>query len=157
VTLRNREHAPDFTLRDQHGRPHSLGSLLGERPALVVFFPYAFSGLCTGELRDLRDHAGRIDAAGAELYTVSCDSVFSLRVFADQEAIAFPLLSDFWPHGATARAYDAFDEEHGCPTRSTFLVDRDGLVRWSVHNVMREARSVEEYLDALDRLQASPA
>ena len=149
MSLQIGDAAPDFTLRDQHGRRHSLASLQGERAAVVVFFPFAFSGVCTGELRDLRDQAGRIADAGAQLLGISCDPMFSLRVFADQDGLEFPLLSDFWPHGEVASAYGAFDREHGCPTRSTFVVDREGVVRWSVHNPMGEARSVEDYLRAL--------
>jgi len=154
MSLQTGDAAPDFTLRDQHGRRRSLASLRGERAAVLVFFPFAFSGVCTGELRDLRDQAHRIADAGAELLGISCDPMFSLRVFADQDGLEFPLLSDFWPHGEVASAYGAFDGEHGCPTRSTFVVDRDGVVRWSVHNPMGEARSVEDYLRALGALQA---
>jgi peroxiredoxin len=154
MSLQIGDAAPDFTLRDQHGRRHSLASLQGERAAVLVFFPFAFSGVCTGELRDLRDHAGRIADAGAELLGISCDPMFSLRVFADQDGLEFPLLSDFWPHGEVASAYGAFDDEHGCPTRSTFVVDRAGVVRWSVDNPMGEARSVDDYLRALGALTA---
>jgi peroxiredoxin len=154
MSLQIGDAAPDFTLRDQHGRRHSLASLHGRRAAVLVFFPFAFSGVCTGELRDLRDRAGRIADAGAELLGISCDPMFSLRVFADQDGLEFPLLSDFWPHGEVASAYGAFDGEHGCPTRSTFVLDRDGAVRWSVHNPMGEARSVEDYLRELEALRA---
>ncbi|HSE08287.1 MAG TPA: peroxiredoxin [Nocardioidaceae bacterium] len=144
--------APDFTLRDQHGRRHSLGSLRGERAAVLVFYPFAFSGVCTGELHELREHAGRFDEAGAELLAISCDPMFTLRVFADQDGLKFPLLSDFWPHGEVASAYGVFDAEHGCPTRSTFVVDKQGAVRWSVHNPMGEARDVADYLGQLEAL-----
>ena len=154
MTLHTGDLAPDFTLRDQHGRRHSLGALRGERAAVLVFFPFAFSGVCTGELRELRDDARRIADAGAELLGISCDPMFSLRVFADRDGLEFPLLSDFWPHGEVASAYGAFDVDHGCPTRSTFVVDQDGLVRWSVENPMGEARSIDEYVHALEALRA---
>lgn len=147
--------APDFTLSDQHGQRVTLSTLVADRAVLIAFYPFAFSGVCTGELRDLRDHADRIAAAGAELMTISCDPMFALRVFADQDGLQFPLLSDFWPHGEVSRAYDAFDEQHGCPTRSTFVVDRDGVLRWSVRNPMGEARSLDDYVAALDQLHAS--
>jgi peroxiredoxin len=146
--------APDFNLRDQHGRRHSLGSLRGERPAVLVFYPFAFSGVCTGELHELREHADRIADAGAELLALSCDPMFTLRVFADRDGLDFPLLSDFWPHGDVASAYGAFDPEHGCATRSTFVVDRQGIVRWSVHNPMGEPRNVADYLRQLEALRA---
>ena len=143
--------APDFTLRDQHGRPVTLSGLRG-RPVVLVFYPFAFSRVCTGELRGLRDQAGRFEAAGAHLLGLSCDPMYALRVFADTEGVEFPLLADFWPHGAVAAAYGVLDRERGCPTRSTFVVDRDGLVRWSVHNEMAEARDVDEYLRVLATL-----
>lgn len=138
--------APDFTLRDQHGSPTSLDEFRG-RALLVVFYPFAFSGVCTGELQDLRDGgAARLAEVGAAVVAVSCDPMFALRVFADRDGLELPLLSDFWPHGEVARAYGAFDEGRGCPTRSTFLVDADGRVRWSVHNPMGEARDIDAYV-----------
>jgi peroxiredoxin len=152
VSLSIGDAAPDFTLRDQHGRRRSLSALRGERSVVLVFFPFAFSGVCTGELRDLREQAHRIAGAGAELLAVSCDPMFALRVFADQDGLEFPLLSDFWPHGEVASSYGAFDSEHGCPTRSSFVIDADGLLRWSVHNAMGEARSVDDYVRSLEAL-----
>ena len=155
MALRIGDAVPDFSLRDQHGQRWSLTALRGEGPVLLVFFPFAFSGVCTGELRELREHKDRIARAGAQLLAVSCDPMFSLRVFADQDGLGFPLLSDFWPHGEVAKAYDAFDAQHGCPTRASFVIDAHGLLRWSVHNPMGEARSVDDYLDALDQLPAA--
>lgn len=155
MTLRVGDPAPDFTLRDQHGRRRSLASAHGGRPLVLVFFPFAFSGVCTGELRELREQTGRIEEAGADLVAVSCDPMFAMRVFADQDGLEFPLLSDFWPHGEVASTYDAFDSEHGCPTRSTFVIDAEGIVRWSVHNAMGEARSVDDYVRALEAISAS--
>jgi len=155
VTLGVGDPAPDFTLRDQHGGRRSLASAGGSRPLVLVFFPFAFSGVCTGELRDLREQTGRIEEAGADLVAVSCDPMFALRVFADRDGLEFPLLSDFWPHGEVASAYDAFDSEHGCPTRSTFVIDAEGIVRWSVHNAMGEARSVDDYVRALEAISTS--
>lgn len=134
--------APDFTLRDQHGRGVTLSASRGQRGVLLVFFPFAFSGVCTGELHQLRDNAARIAEAGAELLAVSCDPMFALRVQADRDGLEFPLLSDFWPHGEVAASYGVLDAERGCPTRSSFLIDRAGVLRWSLHNPMGEARDV---------------
>lgn len=138
--------APHFTLRDQHGRPTSLDEFRG-RALLVVFYPFAFSGVCTGELHGLRDGgAAGLAEVGAAVVAVSCDPMFALRVFADRDGLELPLLSDFWPHGEVARAYGAFDDGRGCPTRSTFLVDADGRLRWSLHNPMVEARDFDAYV-----------
>jgi peroxiredoxin len=155
MTPRIGDPAPDFTLRDQHGRRTSLGDFRGERPVVVMFYPFAFSGVCTGELHELRDHGSRLTDAGATLLAVSCDPMFALRVFADQDRLEFPLLSDFWPHGAVAQEYGAFDPDHGCPTRSTFIVDADGVLRWQVHNPMGEARSLDDYVRAIGSLRGA--
>lgn len=148
------DRAPDFELRDQHGRRVTLSSYAGNRAVVVVFFPFAFTSVCSGELRVLREHRARFDSDDVALLAVSCDPMYALRVFDDQEDLGFPLLSDFWPHGAVARAYGVLDEVRGCPRRSTFVVDRDGTLRWSVHNAMGDARDVEEYARALEGLAA---
>ena len=146
MSLREGDLVPDFALRDQHGREASMSGLRG-RPVVVVFYPFAFSGVCTGELQDLRDGgAARLAEHGATVLAISCDPMFALRVFADRDRLGFPLLSDFWPHGSAARAYGAFDDELGCPTRSSFVVDGEGRLRWSVHNAMGQARRTDDYV-----------
>ena len=136
---------PDFTLRDQHGQSVSLSSFRGEKAVVLVFYPFAFSRVCTGELCQIRDQLPQFASGDFQVLAVSCDPMFSLRAFADHDRLEFPLLSDFWPHGAVSREYGVFDEEHGCSKRSTFIVDRDGVLRWSVHNAMPDARDLEEH------------
>jgi peroxiredoxin len=131
--------APPLALRDQHGATVDLASYRGTAVA-VVFYPYAFSRVCTGELDAIRDDLGSFQSSGSAVLAVSCDPVFSLRAYAESERLSFPLLSDFWPHGEVARAYGVFDEAAGCARRSTFVVDGAGVVRWSVHNPVGEAR-----------------
>lgn len=126
--------APDFTLRDQFGQDVSLASYRGEKAVGIVFFPFAFSGVCTGEMAGLRDRLAELMTFGSEVVAVSCDPVYSLRAFADADGLNFPLLSDFWPHGAVSRAYGVFNEAKGCPRRSSYVVDAAGVVRWSVHS-----------------------
>jgi peroxiredoxin len=155
MTLAVGDRAPDFSLRDQHGRGWSLGSVQEGRAAVLVFFPFAFSGVCTGELVTLRDEARRVVDAGGEVLAISCDPMFALRVFADRDGLDFPLLSDFWPHGEVASAYGVLDRERGCPMRSTFVVDTDGTVGWTVHHPMGEARTVDDYVAALADLRRS--
>jgi mycoredoxin-dependent peroxiredoxin len=155
MTLGVGERAPDFTLRDQHGRPWSLAAARGEHAVALVFFPFAFTGVCTGELRELRDNADRLARTGAEVLAISCDSMFSLRVMADQDRLEMRLLSDFWPHGEVAAAFGVLDGERGCATRSTFVVDREGTVAWSVHSAMGEARSLDDLVHALEALNAA--
>jgi peroxiredoxin len=143
--------APDFSLRDQHGAPTSLSALRG-RAALVVFYPFAFSGVCTGELTGLRDDLDSFQNDAVQLLAISCDPVFSLRAWADEQGFDFPLLSDFWPHGATAATYGVFDASSGRADRGTFLVDQAGVVRWSVVNDPGQARDLDAYRTAIAAL-----
>ncbi|MFT4298610.1 MAG: peroxiredoxin [Aeromicrobium sp.] len=145
------QQAPDFTLKNQHGEEVTLSSLRG-KPVVVVFYPFAFTGVCTGELCELRDNLADLTADGAEILAISCDSPFTLRVFADREGYAFSLLSDHWPHGATAQAYGVFNEQVGAAVRGTFVLDAEGVVRWKVENGLPDARSLEDYRSALAAL-----
>ena len=146
------EPAPDLTLPDHEGQSFTLSQLRGHSAALLVFYPFAFSGTCTGELCALRDDIGAFRAAGVQVVGVSCDPRAALAAWAAQEGFDFPLLSDFWPHGEVARRYGVFFEPAGMATRGTFLVDRDGLLRWSVVNGPGEARDLDAYREALTRL-----
>ncbi|NCT90107.1 peroxiredoxin [Cellulomonas sp. APG4] len=143
--------APDLTLPDVHGTPVSLADLRGT-PVTLVFYPFAFSGICTGELCELRDSLEDFEAAGARLLAVSCDPVPALRAWSEQQGFGFDLLSDFWPHGQAARAYGVFDEQKGLAVRGSFLIDADGIVRWSVVNPPGQARALGDYRAALAAL-----
>ena len=135
--------APDFTLRDQHGQEVTLSQLHGT-PVVLLFYPFAFSRVCSGELRSIRDDHPALAREGIHLLGLSCDPMFALRAFAEAERLTVPLLSDFWPHGEVARQYGVLDEQRGCARRSTFVVDAAGTVRWSVHNPMPDARDLDE-------------
>jgi peroxiredoxin len=141
--------APDFTLRDQFGQDITLSSYRGTKAVAIFFIPFAFSGVCTGEMGGIRDRLSEFLTFDTEVLAISCDPVYSLRAFADQDGLNFPVLSDFWPHGEVARAFDVFDEARGCPRRSSYVVDRAGRVRWSVHNAMPEGRDLDEHLRQL--------
>jgi peroxiredoxin len=141
--------APEFSLRDQHGQVQTLAARREMRNVLVVFYPFAFTGVCTGELRALSDNASTWASLNTDVLAVSCDSVPSLRAFADQENLELPLLSDFWPHGAVASMYGAFDDTLGAAGRSTFVIDRAGIIRWSVRTAIADARDISDYLSSL--------
>lgn len=143
--------APDFTLPSSSGAPVTLSALRGT-PVVLVFFPFAFSGTCTGELCELRDNIEAFDEAGVALLGISCDPAHSLRAFAQAEGYQFQLLSDFWPHGAVSRAYGVFDEAGGLANRGSFLVDAGGILRWSVVNPRTQARPLAAYRAALATL-----
>ncbi|MER5963284.1 peroxiredoxin [Streptomyces sp. NPDC002057] len=144
--------APDFELRDNHGRTVRLSGFRDEKNVVLLFYPFAFTGVCAGELGELRDNLPAFVNDDTQLLAVSNDSIHTLRVFAEQESLEFPLLSDFWPHGEASRAYGVLDEEKGCAVRGTFIIDKDGVVRWTVVNALPDARDLGEYLKALDAL-----
>ena len=149
MALRPGDPAPDFTLPDTHGTPVHLADVLTDGPVLVVFYPFAFSGICTGELCELRDNIEEFETAGVRLLAVSTDPVYALKAWQQQEGFGFDLLSDFWPHGDVARAYGVLDEERGHALRGSYLIDADGVVRWAVVNPRGQRRDLEAYRAAL--------
>ena len=152
MTLSVGQAAPDFTLPNQFGEQVSLASFKGQKNVVVVFIPFAFTGTCTGELCALRDNLSVFENENVQLLAVSCDSMFTQKVFATQEGYTFPVLSDFWPHGEVAKSYGIFDEARGCALRGTFIIDKEGIVRWQVVNGLGDARNLEEYKAALATL-----
>ena len=143
------DEAPDFTLRDQFGQDVRLGDFRGRKAVALMFFPFAFSGVCTGELSGVRDRLADFLSFDTEVLAISCDAVYSLRSFAEAEGLNFPLLSDYWPHGQVSSAYEVFDATKGAPRRSSYVVDREGRLRWSVHNANPDGRDLEEHLREL--------
>lgn len=152
MTIPVGEQAPDFELKDNHGAPVRLSDFRGQKNVVLLFYPFAFTGVCTGELSEIRDRLEQFAERDAEVLAVSNDSMHTLRVFGEQEDLPFPLLSDFWPHGNVSRAYGVFDEDKGCAVRGTFVIDKQGVVRRTVTSGMAEARDPGEYLAALDTL-----
>ena len=143
------QQAPDFELKDQHGTPVKLSGFQGRKNVVLVFYPLAFSGVCSGELCTLRDDFPEVTGDDVELLTVSVDSTFVLRTWADRDGFSFSMLSDFWPHGAVAKLYGVFDEDKGVATRGTFIIDKSGVIRWLVMNPIPQARDIAEYKKAL--------
>jgi peroxiredoxin len=146
------DQAPDFELKDQHGTPVKLSGFRGSKNVVLVFYPLAFSGVCSGELCAMRDSFPEVTRDDVELVTVSVDSGFVLRTWADRENFNFTLLSDFWPHGAVAQSYGVFDDKMGVATRGTFIIDKNGVVRWKVVNPIPQAREIADYQKALAEL-----
>jgi peroxiredoxin len=152
MTVEVGDSAPDFELKDQHGTPVKLSDFRGTRDVVLVFYPLAFSGICTGELCTIRDELPTLGGDDVQVLAVSVDSVFAHRAWSEQENYQFPLLSDFWPHGAVAESYGVFDAEKGLATRGTFIIDRQGAVRWKIENAIPDARDISEYRKALAEL-----
>jgi peroxiredoxin len=145
------DQAPDFELKDQHGTPVRLSDLRGKR-VVLMFYPLAFSGICHTELGAIRDDFVASVPEDVQVLTVSVDSVFTHRAWADKEGFTFPLLSDFWPHGDVAQAYGVFDEEKGLALRGTFVIDGEGVVRWKAVNPIPSARDISEYPQVLAKI-----
>jgi len=152
MTIAIGQEAPDFELPNQFGEKVKLSSFRGQKNVVVVFFPFAFTGTCTGELCALRDDFRSFQNDKVELLAISCDAMFTQKVFAEKEGYQFPLLSDFWPHGAVAKNYGVFNEDRGLALRGTFVIDKQGIVRWSVVNSPAEARNLADYKTALASL-----
>jgi peroxiredoxin (alkyl hydroperoxide reductase subunit C) len=120
--------APDFTLKDQNGNDVALSSFRGKDNVVLVFYPFTFTGVCEGELCRLRDDRADFTAKNAQVLAISCDSRFAQQQWANQQGFEFPVLSDFWPHGAVSREYGVFNEALGCANRATFIIDKAGKV-----------------------------
>ncbi|SEC87635.1 Peroxiredoxin [Nocardioides exalbidus] len=143
------DEAPDFTLRDQFGQDVTLSDFRGRKAVVLMFFPFAFTGVCTGEMSGVRDRLDEFLTFDTEVLGISCDSVYSLRTFAESEGLNFPLLSDYWPHGAVSTDFEVFDTGRGAPRRSSYVVDREGRLTWSVHNANPDGRDLDEHLRQL--------
>jgi peroxiredoxin (alkyl hydroperoxide reductase subunit C) len=142
--------APDFTLKDQDGRAVTLRSRLDVGNVLLVFFPLAFTGICQRELDDVQ--ARLSDYEGTQALAVSVGPPPTHKVWAKQSGFTFPLLSDFWPHGAVAQAYGVFNADAGFANRGTFAVDRAGVVRFAAMNGPGETRDQTVWAEALATL-----
>ncbi|RRS01871.1 peroxiredoxin [Glycomyces terrestris] len=145
--------APDFTLKDQHNQDVALADFLGEKHVLLVFYPFAFTGVCEGELCGIRDNLDAYQSDDVQVLAVSVDSPFAHKVWAQREGFEFPLLSDFWPHGAVAQAYGVFNDEKGMANRGTFVIDKQGVVRFAEMNLPGEPRDQSQWQKALAELQ----
>jgi len=146
------DEAPDFTLRDQNNEEFTLSSHRGHRAVLLVFYPLAFTGICTGELCVVRDDMPTFENDDVLTVSISVDSVYSHKVFSEREGYDFPLLADFWPHGGVAQAYGVFNEVAGIANRGTFLVDKQGIVRFAEMNPPGQGRDADEWRAAIKQL-----
>ena len=144
--------APDFTLKDQNNQEVRLADFRGRKAVLLVFYPLAFTGTCQGELAEIRDNLPEYANEHVQVLTVSVDSAYSHKVWADREGFDFPLLADFWPHGEVARAYGVLNEDGGFANRGTFLIDRDGKIQFAEEHGPGDRRDQDAWRAALERL-----
>ncbi|MDI3313716.1 MAG: peroxiredoxin [Mycobacterium sp.] len=145
--------APDFTLRDQNQQPVTLSGYRGAKNVLLVFFPLAFTGICQGELDQLRDHLPDFENDDRAVLTISVGPPPTHKVWATENGFLFPVLSDFWPHGAVSQAYGVFNDDTGFSNRGTFVVDRSGIIRFAEMKQPGEARDQQLWRDALAALK----
>ncbi len=144
--------APEFELSNQHGEKVSLASFKGQKNVVVLFYPFAFSGTCTGELCAIRDDLNSFQNDNVQLVAISCDPMFAQRAFSEKENYTFPVLADFWPHGVAAKAYGVFDDARGCAIRGSFVIDKAGVLRWQIVNGLGDARNLADYKVAISAL-----
>ena len=144
--------APDFGLKDQNNQVVTLSQFRGEKNVLLVFYPLAFTGTCQNEMGGVQADLGRYQNDDTQVLTVSVDSPYSHKVWAQREGYAFPILADFWPHGAVAQAYGVFNDTAGFANRGTFLIDKSGVIRFAEENQPGEARDQAEWAKALQSL-----
>ncbi len=152
MTLIIGDQAPDFELVNQFGESVKLSDFRGKKNVVVVFYPLSFSGICTGELCELRDNFAAFQDASVELLAISVDSKFVQKLFAEQEKYEFNVLADFWPHGGVAKQYGVFLEEHGIANRATFVINKDGELVAKFITAPGQARNLDEYKKALAAL-----
>jgi mycoredoxin-dependent peroxiredoxin len=144
--------APEFVLKDQNNQEVRLADFRGQRAVLLVFYPLAFTGTCQGELQEVRDNLEAYVNDDVQTLTVSVDSIYTHKIWAEQEGFQFPLLADFWPHGAVAQAYGVFNDAAGIANRGTFLIDKAGVVRFAEMNGPGQARDQAAWRKAIAEL-----
>lgn len=143
------DEAPDFELDDQERQPVRLSSFRGRKNVMVVFYPMSFTPTCQGEMCAIRDSLPDFEGDDVQTLAISCDTSAVHKRWADEEGYRFPILADFWPHGAVAQAYGVFDDDRGMAVRGTFIVDKQGKVAYKVVNPGREPRDLDAYRTAL--------
>lgn len=154
MTLNVGAQAPDFTLKDQNQQLVTLSAFRGEKNVLLVFFPLAFTGICQGELDQVRDHLPSYAGEDSVVLAISVGPPPTHKVWATESGFLFPVLSDFWPHGAVSRSYGVFNEDTGFSNRGTFVIDKSGIIRFAEMKAPGEARDQQLWVDALAALKA---
>lgn len=146
--------APDFDLEVDRDTRVRLGDFRGRCNVLLVFHPFAFTEVCEDEARDLQENLESFRNAETEIVFVSCDPAPARQAWKEELGAEYVFASDFWGHGAAAKAYGVFNESNGAPHRGTFLIDKDGNVIWSLVKITDERR-VELVPDSLGALRAA--
>ncbi|HWQ22990.1 MAG TPA: redoxin domain-containing protein [Gaiellaceae bacterium] len=152
MAVRTGDRAPEFDLEVAHGERVRLSDFRGRSNVLLVFHPFAFTPVCEEEARDLQANLQSFRNAQTEIVFVSCDPAPARQAWKRELGAEYVFASDFWSHGAAAKAYGVFNETTGAPYRGTFLIDKEGTVIWSLVKITDERRTelVPESLHALE-------
>ena len=126
--------APEFDLEVSRAERVRLADFRGRCNVLLVFHPQAFTPVCEEEALDLQENLPSFESADTTVVLVSCDSPAARQAWKEKLGLTYTLASDFWPHGKAAQDYGVFDETRGTPVRGTFLIDKDGVVVWTLVN-----------------------
>jgi peroxiredoxin len=144
--------APRFELIDQERNPVTSDDLKGEK-SLVVFIPFPFSGICSGELCMIRDRLAALNELDANVVVITVDTHFTNAKWSSDNGFQFPVLSDYWPHGAIAQAYEAFNEKVGAANRVTYVLDEEGTIRQVIDSgSLGTPREFDDYVEALSAI-----
>jgi peroxiredoxin len=152
MTIEVGNKAPEFTLKNQFGELVSLNDFHGKKNVVLMFYPFAFTGKCTEEMCAIRDERDDFVNEETQILSISCDPSASLKIFAEEQKLTTPLLSDFWPHGEVSKSYDVFLEDLGFANRGTFVIDKQGIIRWKVVTSPGQTRDTSDYRKALAAL-----
>jgi len=152
--------APGFCLKATPDESVSLADFRG-RPLILAFYPADWSPVCSDQLAVYNEVLDEFRRSDAQLLGISVDGVWCHLAFANNRHLRFPLLVDFEPKGAVARAYGAYDTKNGVCERALFVIDREGVIAWSYLSPVGVNPGADGILDALGQLerrtQSAPA
>jgi peroxiredoxin len=143
--------APGFTLRVTPDQNLTLSDLAG-RPVILAFYPADWSPVCGDQMTLYNEVLSEFRKHDAELLGISVDGAWCHKAFAENRHLHFPLLADFEPKGAVAKAYGAYQEREGVAERALFVIDRQGVVFWSYRSPIAVNPGADGILDALEKL-----
>ncbi len=145
--------APDFKLKNFDGTDVSLSQFRGRKNVLLAFFPLAFTPVCSCQIPAYRDDLARFESMDCQPVAISVSSVPAHKAWVESlGGVNFPVLSDFYPHGDVARRYGVLREE-GFPERALFLVDKQGMVRYSLVHELRTQPDNDTILEEIAKLR----
>jgi peroxiredoxin len=152
MAVKTGDKAPEFDLEVTYRERVKLSDYRGRSNVLLVFHPFAFTPVCEEEARDLQENLVSFRNAQTEIVFVSCDPSAARQAWRRELGAEYTFASDFWSHGDVAKSYGVFNESNGAAHRGTFLIDKDGIVIWSLVKIVDERR-VEMVPDSLDTLR----